>query len=97
VPRYVILLNWTEEGVASARDTVDRYRAAKQLLESKGGSFDAVAWTLGPYDLVGMATLPDDETAAAVTLQLAGAGKVRTQTMRGFDEHEMASIVAKLD
>ncbi len=28
--KYVILINWTEQGVANARDTVDRYHAAKQ-------------------------------------------------------------------
>ena len=45
--RYVLLLNWTDQGIASVKGTVDRYRAAKQLLESKGGSFEAIAWTVG--------------------------------------------------
>jgi len=55
VPKYVTLCNWTDQGVASAKDTVIRYQAAKRLVESKGGKIDAIFWTVGPYDLVTVA------------------------------------------
>ena len=97
MPKYAILMNWTDKGVASAKDTVDRYRAAKQLLESKGGSFEAIAWTIGPYDLVSIVTVPDEETGAAFNLQLAAGGALRSVTMRAFTEDEMSSIVGKID
>jgi uncharacterized protein with GYD domain len=95
--KYVILLNWTEQGVASVKDTVKRYQGAKQLLASKGGSFEAVAWTAGPYDLVAIVNVPDDETAAAFNLSLAQAGNLKTLTMRAFGEAEMQSIVDRMD
>ena len=94
--RYVILLDWTEQGVANVKDTVSRYHAAKALLESKGGSFDAVAWTAGPYDLVAIVSVPDDETAAAFNLTLAQAGNLKTLTMRAFGEAEMQRIVDRM-
>ncbi len=97
MPEYVILLNWTEQGVANVKDTVSRYRAAKQLLESKGGSFDAVAWTEGPYDLVAMVTVPDEEIGVAFNLQLAASGNLRTTTMRAHGEDAMARILDKMD
>jgi uncharacterized protein with GYD domain len=97
VPKYAILMNWTDKGVASAKDTVNRYRAAKQLLESRGGSFDAIAWTIGPYDLVAIVDVPDEETAAAFNLQLAASGNLRSVTMRAFDEDEMNGIIGKMD
>ena len=97
MPEYVILMNWTEQGVATVKDSVSRYRAAKQLLESKGGSFDAVAWTEGQYDLVGMVSTPDEETAAAFNLQLAASGNLRTITMRAHGEQAMARILDKMD
>jgi uncharacterized protein with GYD domain len=90
-------MNWTDKGVASATDTVNRYRAAKQLLESKGGSFDAIAWTIGPYDLVAIVDVPDEETAAAFNLQLAASGNLRSVTMRAFNEDEMSGIIGKMD
>ena len=40
MPKYVTLYNWTDQGVANAKDTVNRYQAAKQLVESKGGKID---------------------------------------------------------
>jgi uncharacterized protein with GYD domain len=97
MPRYVVLMNWTDQGVASAKDTVNRYRAAKQLLESKGGSFESIAWTVGPYDLVATVNTPDEETTAAFNLQLAASGNLRSVTMRAFTEEEMSSVLAKVD
>ncbi len=94
--KYVILLNWTEQGVANVKETVTRYHAARELLEGAGGSFEAVAWTAGPYDLVAIVNVPDDETAAAFNLKLAQAGNLRTLTMRAFGEAEMQSIIGKM-
>jgi uncharacterized protein with GYD domain len=95
--KYVILVNWTEQGVKNVKETVARYRAAKQMVESKGGTFEAILWTAGPYDMVAITDVPDEETATAINLQLAAAGNLRTVTMRGFTEDEMAAIVSKLD
>ncbi len=97
MPKYVILLNWTDQGVASVKDSVNRYHAAKQLLESKGGSFESIAWTIGPYDLVSVVDVPDEETGAAFNLQLAASGNLRSVTMRAFDENEMSGIIGKMD
>lgn len=95
--RYVLLLSWTDQGVASVKDTVNRYNDAKRLLESKGGSFEAIAWTIGPYDLVSIVNVPDEETGAAFNLQLASSGNLRSLTMRAFSEDEMSSVIAKMD
>ena len=96
MPKYVILLNWTDQGIANVKDTVNRYQAAKQLVESKGGSFEAIYWTLGPYDLVAISDVPDEETGTAINLQLGATGNLRTLTMRAFDEDEMTGIIGKM-
>ena len=96
VPKYVTLYNWTDQGVKSAKDTVNRYQAAKQLVESRGGKIETILWTVGPYDLVTVADFPDDETGTAVALQLASTGNLRSTTMRAFDEGEMKGIIAKM-
>ena len=57
MPKYVSLFNWTEQGVKSYRDTVDRADAAKKLASNMGGSFE-LYWTLGDYDLVGSRSSP---------------------------------------
>jgi uncharacterized protein with GYD domain len=96
VPKYVLLLNWTDQGIANVKETVDRYHAARQLVESKGGSFDAIFWTQGPYDLVAVTEVPDEETGTAINLQLGATGNLRTLTMRAFSEDEMTGIIQKM-
>jgi uncharacterized protein with GYD domain len=96
LPKYVTLYNWTDQGVADAKDTVNRYQAAKQLVESKGGKIETILWTVGPYDIVIVSEFPDDETGTAVALQLASAGNLRSTTMRAFDEGEMKGIIDKM-
>lgn len=96
MPKYVVLANWTDQGAKSAKDTVSRFQAAKQLVESKGGTFDAFFWTLGPYDMVAVSDVPDDETGTAINLALAATGNVRTLTMRAFTEGEMPGIIEKM-
>ena len=96
MPKYVTLYNWTDQGVQSVKDTINRYQAAKQLAESVGGKLETALWTIGPYDLVGISEFPDDETGTAVSLQLAATGNIRTVTMRAFDEDQMRGIIAKM-
>lgn len=96
MPKYVILLNWTDQGIANVKETVSRYHAAKQLVESKGGTFDAIFWTQGPYDLVAVSDVPDEETGTAINLQLGATGNLRTLTMRAFTEDEMTAIIEKM-
>lgn len=92
---YVALINWTEKGVGTYRDTLDRSDAANELFGTFGGSLVDIYWTLGPYDLVAVCEFPDDETATAALLRLAEGGNVRTTTLRAFDRAAMRGIVDK--
>lgn len=93
---YVILVNWTEEGVRNFRDTLDRADGVAQLMQQLGGQMTSLYWTLGPYDLVAICEAPDDETATAAALAISSQGYVRTATMRAFTREEMSGILAKL-
>ena len=94
--RYYMLLNWTDQGVRNARDTVNRAMAAKQTFEKRGAKLLDVAWTMGPYDLIISAEAPDDETISAVSMTLSGLGNVKIATLRAFGENEMRQILQKL-
>jgi uncharacterized protein with GYD domain len=95
MPRYVTLINWTDQGVRGYRDTLDRANAATQLFESFGGSMVDIYWTLGPYDIVTIVDFPDDETATAALLRTAEAGNIRTTTLRAFDRNSLREIIEK--
>ena len=95
MPTYISLLSWTEAGVRSYNETLDRAQAAGGVAESLGGSLKDVYWTLGEYDVVAVAEFPDDETATAFLLKLGSQGAIRSTTLRAFNRDEMAGIIDK--
>jgi uncharacterized protein with GYD domain len=95
MPRYIALIDWTEQGVRGFKDTVDRYEAADNALEALGVQFADVYWTLGTHDIVALVDAPDDETLAAGLLAIAGQGNLRTTTLRAFTRDEMRNVIAK--
>ena len=95
--RYVVLLDWTDQGVRSAvKETVQRVAQARTAWQPLGVRIEAVYWTLGEHDLVAIIDAPDDATIAAALLQVAAAGNIRTKTLRAFDEGEMQALLGKL-
>ena len=96
MPRYVILINWTEQGVRSVKETTQRAEQVRQMIEQMGGRLEALYWTQGRHDLVGVMEAPDEETAAAVGLRVGMQGAVRTESLRAYDAEEMGRILAKL-
>ena len=95
MPRYVTLLNWTEQGAASFKETVDRYEGANQQFEKLGVKLLDVYWTIGDYDIVTIVEAPDDESASAALLMLGSGGNVRTKAMRAFSPDEMRGVIEK--
>jgi uncharacterized protein with GYD domain len=95
MPTYVVLIDWTQQGVGNFKDTVDRYEAARSQFEAVGVSFKEIYWTLGEHDMVNIVEAPDDETLAAVLLQVASLGNIRTTSMRALSVDEMRAVIAK--
>jgi uncharacterized protein with GYD domain len=93
--RFVVLIDWTEQGIANFKDSVDRYEAARGQFEALGVSFHETYWTLGSHDIVGILDAPDGETLAAALLKLGSQGNVRTTSLRAFNADEMRSIIQK--
>jgi uncharacterized protein with GYD domain len=96
MPLYVSLLNWTDEGIRTVKETVGRAKAASDLAENLGGRLKDVYWTIGPYDLVAITEFPDDETATAYLYAIAGTGNIRTTSLRAFNRDEIESVLAKV-
>lgn len=96
MPSYLSLINWTEQGVSSVKDSPERLEAAKQAIEAAGGRMIFFYMTMGEYDLATLIEVPDDEAAAKVLLTLGGQGAIRTTTMRAFTEDEYRNIVGSL-
>ncbi|QCI66922.1 GYD domain-containing protein [Phreatobacter stygius] len=93
---YIMLANWTQQGVSKARDSATRLDAAKKALGDMGGEFKAFFMTMGRFDLVAVYEAPDDAVAARFTLQLGMLGNIRTETLKAFPEAAYREIIRSL-
>ena len=96
MPTYVTLMNWTDQGIRTANESVQRRDQANALAQKHGARIDQVYWTVGPYDLVTIIEAPDDESATSMLLELGSAGNLRTTTLRAYDREEMSGIIQRL-
>lgn len=93
---YVMLANWTDQGVRNAKDSPKRLDMAKAALKEMGGEFQAIYMTMGEYDLIAVYDAPDDAIAARFALLLGGFGNVRTKTLKAFPERAYREIIGSL-
>ena len=93
---YVSLVSYTGAGVANMKDSPVRLEKAKQAFKAFGGELKAFYLAMGQYDAVVISEAPDDATAMKAALTIAGAGAVRTETLRVFKEDEYKEIVGAL-
>ncbi len=96
MPNYILLVNWTDQGIRNVKGTVERTDDVAKLAEKHGGRLVQSYWTVGPYDLVAIGEAPDDESASAFALELGLVGNVRTTTMRAYDREQMSGIIQRL-
>jgi uncharacterized protein with GYD domain len=94
--KYIILVNWTQQGVQAVKNSPERWDAAKELARKHGATFETIYMTMGQYDLVTILDAPNDETAAKISLQLAMGGSLRSTTLKAFGEDEYRKIIASL-
>jgi len=93
---YVLLANWTDQGLRTVKDSPKRLDTAKAALKEMGGDFQAIYMTMGEYDLIAVYEAPDDAVAARFTLLLGGLGNVRTKTLKAFPERAYREIIGSL-
>ncbi|GAA4218754.1 GYD domain-containing protein [Actinocatenispora rupis] len=96
MPTYISLINWTDQGIRTFGESLNRAEVAKQAAQRLGGTLTETYWTVGAYDIVAVSEFPDDESGTAFLLQLGALGNVRTTTLRAFDSDEMARVLDKL-
>ena len=95
MPTYLLLIDWTDQGIRTFRDTVKRYDDARSRFESMGVRLTQTWWTMGNHDIVAVAEADDDEAAAAAFLALGSQGNLRTTTLRAFSRDEMENVLRR--
>lgn len=93
---FILLCNFTDQGIRNVKDSVKRADAVKEAAQKAGVQMKDIMWTLGGYDLVVTFEAPDDAAMTAFALTVGSAGNVRTHTMRAFNRAEMSAILSKM-
>src|SRR5437868_10613147 len=95
MPRYVMLLKYTDKGIANVKDSPKRADTFRDLAAKHGAKVDTQLWTTGEYDGLIVLTVPDDTAMAALALGLSRLDFVRSTTLRAFDEAEFQAVLSR--
>jgi uncharacterized protein with GYD domain len=96
MPKYVVLVSWTEQGIRNVKQTIERTDHGGEIAEKHGLKLEQAYWTVGAYDMVCVFEAPDDRAISAHLLEIGSLGNVRTTTLRAYDEEEMSGILQRL-
>ena len=93
---YILLLNYTDQGIRTIKDSPKRVNAARELARKYGAELKDFYLTMGAYDIVSIVEAPTDEAATQFVLALGSLGNVRSTTLKAFTEAEYQKIVGAL-
>ena len=93
---YLLLINFTDQGIRNIKDSPKRAAAATELARGFGIEIRDIFWTLGAFDGTVLIEAPNDQAVTAWALKLGSLGNVRTQTLRAFRADEFENILAKV-
>ena len=94
--RYIMLTNWTEQGIKNVKESPKRLDAAKALAKKLNGEIVEFYMTTGAHDMVLILDAPDDEAAAKFALSVGSGGNIRTTTLKAFSEKNYRAIIQSL-
>ena len=82
MPRYLFQVSYTHEGIQGIKKEGGSSRAdlVGKMLADLGGSLEAYYFAFGEDDVIVIADLPDNVTAAAIGITVGAAGGATTKT-----------------
>ena len=96
MPSYIMLSNWTDQGIRHVKDSPDRLDAARKLCAQHGAEITAFYMTMGAYDMVIVIDAPNDDAFARLAISIAKGGNIRTATLKAFDEDQYRKIIESI-
>lgn len=96
MPTYIVLGNYTDQGIRAVRDSLKREEAFRKQCEKVGAQVKDVYRTMGRYDMVATIEAPDDISVSSLLYAAGALGNIRTETMRAFSRQETEQAFTKL-
>jgi|SRR5882757_10284993 uncharacterized protein with GYD domain len=97
MPKYLAVASYTSEGIKGLTKAggVSRRAVVEKLLKSLGGNLEAFYFAFGENDAYLILNVPDNLTAAAISLAVAGAGATRMKTIELLTPEEIDRAMQK--
>src|ERR1700730_8172775 len=97
MPKYLAVASYTSEGIKGLTRAggVSRRAVEEKLLKSLGGRFEAFYFAFRENDTCLILYVPDDLTAAGMSLAVAGAGATRMKTIELLTPEEIDRAMEK--
>jgi uncharacterized protein with GYD domain len=96
MPTYIVLGNFTDQGIRNVKDSPKREDAFRNLCAKVGAQIKDLYRTMGRYDVAAIIEAPDDVAMSAIAYSLGSAGNVRTETLRAFTRQETDTALKKM-
>jgi uncharacterized protein with GYD domain len=93
---YMSLINWTDQGIRSVKESPKRLDSTRKALKKMGGELRAYYMLQGHYDGVLIFDVPNEAALTKFLLLTGAAGNVRTTTLRAFPEEDFIKHIAAL-
>jgi uncharacterized protein with GYD domain len=96
MPMFICMLNWTEQGIRSVKESPKRAQAARDLAKKLGVEIKEVYLTSGDSDLLLILDTPNGDNVAKFALALGSLGNVRSRTARAWPQAEFQKLISEL-
>ena len=93
---YIILWNYTDQGIKNVKDSPKRVNLFKSKLENVGGRLIDTYYTFGKYDGVSIVEAPNDEALMSWLLSIGSQGNARTITLKAFTYEGATKIMENI-
>jgi len=96
MPTFIIMMNWTEQGIRNVKDAPKRAAAAKEMAKKVGVEIKQTYLTNGQFDLVSIVESASGDNIAKFCMQVGALGNVRTRTVRAWSQDEYMKLISEL-
>ena len=96
MPRYILLVNATRQGVENRKTSPGRIEEHKKALKAAGIDVRASYHTLGPHDGLMIVDAPNGAAVGKAVYRIEAAGNIRIEMRRLYTDDEYKEMVAAL-
>ena len=94
--RYIALMTFTEKGAKELSKAAARAGSFEKVARQKGVRVLNTFWVNGPFDVIHIFEVEDDQTAMAHSFSISALGNMKTQTFRAYTHKEIKPILQNI-